>query len=100
VPGRGGPPRVESVDPNLKSHEAPRRTRPLETTGIDHVNLSFPADRLSEVVEFYVDALGFTTRYDQPHAAVADDARRRGQRQRRRRRSRGRTGENRGDTLR
>ncbi|MEF8885484.1 MAG: VOC family protein [Haloarculaceae archaeon] len=45
----------------------------METTAIDHVNLSFPADRLSEVVDFYVDALGFTTRFDDPHAAVADD---------------------------
>jgi len=38
----------------------------METTATDHVNLAFPADRLSEVVEFYVDTLGFTTGFDDP----------------------------------
>lgn len=51
----------------------PDGTETMQTTGIDHVNLSFPADRLSEVVDFYVDTLGFTTDFDDPHAAVADD---------------------------
>ncbi len=38
----------------------------MQTTGIDHVNLAFPADRLSEVIEFYVDIRGFTTDFDDP----------------------------------
>jgi len=45
----------------------------MRATGIDHVNLSFPADRLDEVVGFYVDTLGFEAPFDDPHAAVADD---------------------------
>lgn len=45
----------------------------MQTTGIDHVNLAFPADRLSEVIDFYVDTLGFTTGFEDPHTAVADD---------------------------
>jgi len=47
--------------------------RSVHTTGIDHVNLSFPRDRLAEVVEFYVDTLGFDTGFEDPRAAVADD---------------------------
>lgn len=45
----------------------------MQTTGIDHLNLSFPANRLSTVIDFYVDTLGFTTGFDDPYAAVADD---------------------------
>ena len=45
----------------------------MQTTGIDHVNLAFPADRLHDVIDFYVDTLGFTTDFDDPHTAVADD---------------------------
>lgn len=45
----------------------------MQTTGIDHVNLSFPVDRLSTVIDFYVDTLEFTTEFDDPHAAVAND---------------------------
>lgn len=45
----------------------------METTGIDHVNLRFPADRLDEVIDFYIDTLGFSTGFDDPHEAVADD---------------------------
>lgn len=45
----------------------------MNASGIDHVNLLFPADRLDEVIEFYVDTLGFTTEFDDPYAAVADD---------------------------
>lgn len=45
----------------------------MQVTGIDHVNLRFPADRLDEVVAFYVETLGFETGFDDPHAAVADD---------------------------
>lgn len=41
--------------------------------GIDHVNLGFPADRLDEVIDFYVDTLGFETDFEDPYAAVADD---------------------------
>ena len=45
----------------------------MRTTGIDHVNLGFPADRLDEVIDFYVDTLGFETGFEDPHAAVRDD---------------------------
>ena len=45
----------------------------MQTTGIDHVNLAFPVDRLHDVIDFYVDTLGFTTDFDDPHTAVADD---------------------------
>ncbi|WP_255168251.1 VOC family protein [Natrononativus amylolyticus] len=45
----------------------------MHATAIDHVNLGFPADRLEEVIEFYVDRLGFETGFDDPHAAVRDD---------------------------
>jgi catechol 2,3-dioxygenase-like lactoylglutathione lyase family enzyme len=45
----------------------------MDALRIDHVNLAFPADRLDEVIGFYVDALGFETDFDDPYAAVADD---------------------------
>jgi len=45
----------------------------MHADAVDHVNLAFPADRLDEVIDFYVDRLGFETRFDDPHAAVADD---------------------------
>ena len=45
----------------------------MQTIGIDHVNLGFPADRLDEVIDFYVDTLGFETDFEDPHAAVQDD---------------------------
>ncbi|MFB6135534.1 MAG: VOC family protein [Halobacteriaceae archaeon] len=45
----------------------------MRATAIDHVNLRFPDDRLDEVVDFYVDTLGFESGFDDPHAAVADD---------------------------
>ena len=45
----------------------------MRATGIDHVNLGFPSDRLDEVVDFYVDALGFETDFEDPRAAVRDD---------------------------
>ena len=45
----------------------------MQATGIDHVNLRFPADRLDELIEFYVETLGFETGFEDPYAAVADD---------------------------
>ena len=45
----------------------------METTGIDHVNLRFPKDRLDEVITFYIDTLGFSTGFENPHEAVKDD---------------------------
>lgn len=45
----------------------------MHATAIDHVNLGFPADRLEEVVEFYVERLGFETAFDDPRAAARDD---------------------------
>jgi len=45
----------------------------MRTTGIDHVNLGFPSDRLDELIDFYVDALGFETEFEDPRAAVSDD---------------------------
>ena len=45
----------------------------MHATAIDHVNLRFPADRLDEVIDFYVDTLGFETDFDDPYAAVAND---------------------------
>ena len=51
--------------------ERPRNS--MHTIGIDHVNLGFPFDRLDEVIDFYVETLGFETGFDDPYAAVADD---------------------------
>ena len=45
----------------------------MNATAIDHVNLSFPADRLDEVLDFYVDTLGFETDFDDPRAAIQAD---------------------------
>lgn len=45
----------------------------MRATAIDHVNLRFPDDRLAEVIEFYVDKLGFESGFDDPYAAVRDD---------------------------
>jgi catechol 2,3-dioxygenase-like lactoylglutathione lyase family enzyme len=45
----------------------------MHAIGIDHVNLAFPTDRLDEVIDFYVDRLGFETDFADPYAAVADD---------------------------
>jgi catechol 2,3-dioxygenase-like lactoylglutathione lyase family enzyme len=45
----------------------------MHSIGIDHVNLGFPSDRLDEVIDFYVETLGFETAFDDPYAAVADD---------------------------
>ena len=45
----------------------------MRALAIDHVNLRFPADQLDEVLDFYVDTLGFETRFSDPRAAVADD---------------------------
>lgn len=45
----------------------------MRATAIDHVNLRYPPERLDEVIEFYVDQLGFETAFDDPYAAVADD---------------------------
>lgn len=45
----------------------------MRATAIDHVNLQFPADRLDDVIDFYVDTLGFETEFDDPRRAVADD---------------------------
>lgn len=45
----------------------------MDAIRIDHVNLGFPADRLDEVIDFYVGALGFETDFADPYAAVADD---------------------------
>lgn len=45
----------------------------MDATGIDHVNLRFPVDRLDELIEFYVETLGFETEFEDPYAAVADD---------------------------
>ena len=45
----------------------------MRATAIDHVNMRFPADRLDEVIDFYVDRLGFESGFDDPYAAVADD---------------------------
>lgn len=46
---------------------------PMEATAIDHINLSFPANELQKVIEFYVDTLGFHTDFADPYAAVTDD---------------------------
>jgi catechol 2,3-dioxygenase-like lactoylglutathione lyase family enzyme len=45
----------------------------MRATAIDHVNLRFPPDRLDEVIDFYVDTIGFETRFSDPRAAVRDD---------------------------
>ena len=45
----------------------------MHATAIDHVNLRYPPDQLDEVIDFYVDTLGFETRFEDPHAAVEDD---------------------------
>lgn len=45
----------------------------MHAIGIDHVNLNFPDDRLDEVIDFYVETLGFRTDFEDPYAAVADD---------------------------
>lgn len=45
----------------------------MRATAIDHVNLRFPADRLDEVIDFYVETLGFETGFDDPYAAVEED---------------------------
>lgn len=45
----------------------------MDATAIDHVNMGFPSDRLGEVIDFYVDRLGFETRFDDPREAVRDD---------------------------
>lgn len=45
----------------------------MHATAIDHVNLRFPADRLDEVLDFYVGALGFETAFEDPYAAVDED---------------------------
>lgn len=45
----------------------------MRATAIDHVNLRFPADRLGEVLDFYVDALGFETGLDDPYDTVQND---------------------------
>ncbi|WP_207588478.1 VOC family protein [Halomontanus rarus] len=45
----------------------------MDVTAIDHINLRFPADRLEEVIDFYVETLGFETRFDDPYEAVSDD---------------------------
>ncbi|MFP8957683.1 VOC family protein [Natrialbaceae archaeon A-CW3] len=45
----------------------------MDATAIDHVNLSFPADRLEEVLDFYVDTLGFETDFDDPRAAIRSE---------------------------
>lgn len=45
----------------------------MEAVGVDHINVGFPRDRLDEVIEFYVDTLGFEAPFDDPYAAVADD---------------------------
>lgn len=45
----------------------------MYASAIDHANLGFPADRLEEVIDFYVDRLGFETGFDDPYAAVRND---------------------------
>ena len=45
----------------------------MNAHGIDHINVGFPRDRLDEVIEFYVDTLGFEAPFEDPYAAVADD---------------------------
>lgn len=45
----------------------------MHATAIDHVNLSFPDDRLDEVLDFYVDTLGFETGFDDPREAIQSD---------------------------
>ena len=45
----------------------------MNATAIDHVNLSFPADRLDEVFDFYVDTLGFEIDFDDPRTAIQAD---------------------------
>ena len=45
----------------------------MRATAIDHVNLRFPADRLDEVLDFYVDTIGFETRFSDPRTAIEND---------------------------
>ncbi|MFB6174047.1 MAG: VOC family protein [Halobacteriales archaeon] len=45
----------------------------MHATAIDHVNLRYPPDRLGEVLEFYVGALGFGTEFEAPYEAIEDD---------------------------
>lgn len=45
----------------------------MQSTGIDHVNLHFPVDRLDEVIAFYVETFGFEAPFDEPSVAVAND---------------------------
>ena len=45
----------------------------MDARAIDHVNLRFPADRLDEVIDFYVDTLEFESPFEDPYAAVQDD---------------------------
>lgn len=42
----------------------------MDTIGIDHVNLLFPRNRLEEVLDFYVDTLGFETSLDDPYEDI------------------------------
>lgn len=49
-------------------------THPRENaTGLDHVTLRFPSDRLDEELDFYVEALDFPTGFDDPRAAIGTD---------------------------
>lgn len=45
----------------------------MKALAIDHVNLGFSQDRLDEVIDFYVDKLGFESPFDDPYAAVEDN---------------------------
>lgn len=45
----------------------------MQALSIDHVNLAFPADRLEEVIEFYVTKLGFDSPFEDPFTAVTNN---------------------------
>ncbi|MFB6185591.1 MAG: VOC family protein [Halobacteriaceae archaeon] len=45
----------------------------MHADAIDHVNLSYPADKLDTIIDFYVDSLGFSTEFEDPYTAVQDD---------------------------
>ena len=45
----------------------------MHARAIDHVNLRFPPDRLADVIDFYVDKLGFESPFDDPYEAVEND---------------------------
>lgn len=45
----------------------------MQVTGIDHINLGYPVDRLEEVIEFYTETLGFDISEEAERRARSDD---------------------------